>query len=140
MRPSYNAKDALLTKKTSLPSATGTIYSEALDLGGIGEHGVRIDPYELLLTSPAATAAQLPASASNTYTLQFSDDNTFASGVVEWSAGTAWQQAGSASGATEAEFRFRPATDAPQYVRVKCVTAGAGAAQTGLSFEFALVS
>jgi hypothetical protein len=139
MRQSYSAKDALLTKKTLLPTASGTVYSEALDLGDIGEHGVRIDPYELLLTAPAATAAQLPQAAGNTYTLQFSDDNTFAEGVIEWTAGTAWQQAGSASGAGEAEFRFRPSTDAPQFVRVKCVTAGT-AAQTGLSFEFALVS
>jgi hypothetical protein len=139
IRVSYNLKDALLIKETSFPSAAGTVYSEAFDLEDIGQRGVRTDPFELLINAPAATAAQLPAGASNTFSLQFCNAPDFASGVMEVSAVAAWQQAGSASGAEECELRFRPATDALRYVRVKNVTAGS-AVQTGKKFQFAIVS
>ena len=138
-RVSYNLKDALLLKETNFPAAAGTVQSEAFDLEDIGVRGVRTDPFELLVNAPEATATHLPASTSNTFTLQFSNDPTFASGITEWSAGTAWAQSGSASGAPEFERRFRVATDAPRYVRVKCVTAGT-AAQTGKKFQVAIVT
>ena len=137
-RVSYNLKDALLIKETAFPSATGTVESEAFDLEDIGERGVRTDPFELLINVAEATAAQLPAGASNTFSLQFSDTPDF-SDVVEINAGAAWRQTGSATGAEEYEHRFRPATDALRYVRVKCVTAGT-AAQTGKTFQFAIVT
>ena len=138
-RVSYNQKDALLIKKTALPTTAGTVYSQAFDLFDIAERGVRIDAFELLLTAPAATAVQLPAAASNTFSLQFSNASDFSADVIEWSASNAWQQAGSATGAAEFERRYRVATDAPRYVRVKCVTAGT-AAQNGKAFEFAIVT
>jgi len=139
-RVSYNLQDALLIRETNFPAGAGTVNSEALDLECIGERGVRTDPFELLIIAPEATATHLPASTSNTFSLQFSDDSTFATGVTEWNAGTAWQQAGSATGAAEFERRFRPATDTPRYVRVKCVAAGTTPAQTGKKFQFAIVS
>jgi hypothetical protein len=138
-RVSYNQKDALLIKETNFPTAAGTVYSQAFDLEDIAERGVRIDAFELLLTASAATAAQLSAGASNTFSLQFSDTTDFSANVTEWSAGNAWQQAGSATGAAEFERRYRVATDAPRYVRVKCVTAGT-ASQNGKAFEFAIVT
>ena len=138
-RVSYNQKDALLIKTTAFPTSTGTIESQAFDLFDIAERGVRIDAFELLITAPEATAAQLPANASNTFTLQFSDTADFSANVTEWSAGTAWRQSGSATGAVEFEKRYRVATDAPRYVRAKCVTAGS-AAQNGKTFEFAIVT
>jgi hypothetical protein len=138
-RLSYNLKDALLIRETTFPTAAGTVQSESLDLHDIAERGVRTDPFELLIIASEATAAQLPNGASNTFSLQFSDTPDFSAGVQEFSAGTAWQQAGSASGAAAFEVRFRPATDAPRYVRAKCVTAGT-AAQNGKKFEFAIVT
>ena len=138
-RVSYNQKDALLIKTTAFPTAAGTILSEAFDLNCIGDRGVRIDPFELLIHAPAATAQQLPNGTSNTFSLQFSNTPDFSAGVTEWSAGNAWQQAGSATGAAEFERRYRVATDAPRYVRAKCVTAGT-ASQNGKSFEFAIVT
>ena len=136
-RVSYNLKDALLIKETAFPSAAGTVTSEAFDLEDIGERGVRTDPFELLINVAEATDTQLPAGATNTFSLQFSDTPDFSAGVVEFSA--AWKQSGSADGADEFEVRFRPATDAPRYVRVKCVTAGT-AAQNGKTFQFAIVT
>jgi hypothetical protein len=137
-KTSLNQKDALLIKKTSLPSATGTVYSEAFDLGDIGERGVRIDPFELLLTTETKTAVQLPAGSVNTFSYQFSDDAEFSTNLNEIS-GTAWKQTGSADGALPYEQRFRPSTDAQRFVRVQCVTTGT-ASQTGQSFEFSIVT
>ena len=138
-RVSYNLKDALLIKETNFSAAAGTIQSEALDLGSIGDRGVRTDPFELLIAAPEATASNLPAGATNTFSFQFCNTADFSTNVQEVSVGTAGQQTGSANGAQEHEVRFRVATDAPRYVRVKCVTAGT-AAQTGKKFQFAIVS
>jgi hypothetical protein len=138
-RVSYNLKDALLIRETAFPTAAGTVQSESLDLHDIAERGVRTDPFELLIVAPAATAAQLPNGASNTFSLQFSNTPDFSAGVMDVSFGTAWQQVGSADGAVEFERRYRPETDAPRYVRVKNVTAGT-AVQTGKKFEFAIVT
>ena len=138
-RVSYNLKDALLIKEIALPAAAGTIESEAFDLESIGQRGVRIDPFELLIIAPEADAAGLPAGATNTFSLQFSDTSDFSGDVTEWTSDPTWQQAGSANGAEEFERRFRVQTDAPRYVRVKCVTAGS-AAQTGKMFQFAIVT
>ena len=136
-RVSYNLKDALLIKETAFPSATGTFESEAFDLEDIGERGVRTDPFELLINVAEATAAQLPDGATNTFTLEYSDTPDFASSQIVHN--TAWVQTGSAAGAEAVEYRFRPATDAPRYVRVQCVTGGS-AAQIGKTFQFAIVT
>ena len=138
-RVSYNLQDALLIKQCNFPSAAGTVYTEALDLGSIADRGVRTDPFELLVCAQEAAVAELPAGTSNTFSLQFCDTPEFSTGVQDWSAGTAWQQAGSADGAEAFEGRFRPATNAPRYVRAKCVTAGS-AVQTGKSFQLAIVT
>jgi hypothetical protein len=140
IRPSYNQRDSQLFRYGQYPSAAGTTYSAAFDLGSIGERGVRIDPFELLVFAPPQPAANLPASNTLTYSLQFSDEETFATGVIEWSAGTAWSQTGSAAGAEIFDKRFRPSTDAPRYVRVKCVLAGSTANLTGLEYGFTIVS
>ena len=138
-RVSYNLQDALLIKQCNFPSAAGTVTTESLDLGSIADRGVRIDPFELLVIAPEAAIAELPADTSNTFSLQFCDTPEFTAGVLEWSAGTAWQQAGSANGSAAFERRFRPATDALRYVRAKCVTAGS-AVQTGKSFQLVIVT
>ena len=138
VRPSYNQKDALLIKTTAFPTAAGTILSEAFDLNCIGDRGVRIDPFELLIVAPAATAQQLPNGTSNTFSLQFSHTPDFAT-FTEWAAGNDWRQSGSANGAEEFERRYRVPTDAPRYARVRCVVAGT-AQQTGKPFEFAIVT
>jgi hypothetical protein len=96
-RVSYNLKDALLIKSTNFPTAAGTVQSEVLDLHDIAERGVRTDPFELVICAPEANATALPASTSNTFSLQFSDKADFSAGVQEFSAGTAWQQVGSAT-------------------------------------------
>jgi len=138
-RVSYNLKDALLIRETNFPAGAGTVHSEAFDLESIGERGVRIDPFELLVVAPEATAAQLPNGATNTFSLQFSDNPDFTGNVTEWSAGTAWRQNGSATGAAEFERRYRVETDAQRYVRARCVVAGT-AVQTGRRFQFAIVT
>ena len=110
-RVSYNLKDALLIKETDFPAAAGTVQSEVLDLGSIGDRGVRTDPFELLISAPAATAAELPDGATNTFSYQFCDTADFSANVQEVSLGTI-AQTGSATGAEEFEIRFRVATRA----------------------------
>ena len=141
-RVSYNLKDALLIKETALPNS-GTIYSDAFDLECIGQRGVRIDPFELLITAPAADASELPNNARNTFYFQFCDDPEFVPANVRTitggTSGIMWRQDGSAEGAEEYELRFRTATDAPRYVRAMCVVSG-NAAQEGKTFQFAIVT
>lgn len=139
IRPSYRQRDQLLKFRGRFPAAAGTVYSETFDMEDIGERGVRVDPFELLVESPELTATNLPDGASLAYSLQFSDTADFSGEVIEWSAGAAWSQAGSGAGAAAFEKRFRPATDALRYVRVKCV--GAGTLGTdGLEFLLVVVT
>ncbi len=137
---SYSQKDALLQKKTAFPTAAATpVYTEAIDLGELTRRGARIDPVELLLTSPTMTAANLAASNSLSYTLEFSNDKTFQAANVQTITVNDWKQTGTASGCASLLKRFRPATDSPQYARVKCVLAGTTASLSGLSFVFEAV-
>jgi len=134
---SYKQKDALLQKITSLPTAAATPrYSEAIDLGELTRRGVRIDPMELLLTSPALTATNLPATGTLDFSLEFSKNSTFPTGQTQTITISDWKQVGSTSGSVELKKRFRPATDSPQFVRTKCTLTGtASLANTNFVFE-----
>jgi len=88
-RVSYNLKDALLISETPFHANSGVALSEAFDLEDIGQRGVRTDPFELLLHVGAATAAQLPAGATNTFSFQFFNAPNFVGRIVEISAGSA---------------------------------------------------
>jgi hypothetical protein len=142
VRVSFNQKDALLIASGALSKTAGTAYTSALDLGDIGERGVRRFPFELLISCASVPSSELPATAGNTFSLQFADTLTF-DGYVETYGGADanWKQSGNSGESGAFEKRFRPATDqALRYVRVKCVTAGTGTiAQTG-TFELAIVS
>ena len=126
VRPSYGQRDALLKRLGEFPSAAGATYTEAIDLGDIGQRGVRIDPFELVVEAPALTAAQLPAGAALAYSLQFSDSEDFSGDVETWTPGARWKQTGSAAGAEAVAVRFRVRTDELRYVRAKCDRTGTG--------------
>ena len=140
VRPSYNLRDQLLEFSGQFPDAAGTVYSDVFDMESIGQRGVRIDPFELVVESPELTAEQLPDGASFVYSLQFSDTADFSGEVVEWTAGAAWAQTGSAEGAATFEGRYRvETTQELRYVRAKCVASGSPAA-TGLGFTLIVVT
>jgi hypothetical protein len=139
IRPTYNQRDALLKKLGVFPTAAGTTYTEAHDLGDIGQRGVRIDPFELVIEAPALTATQLPAGADLAYSFQFCDVEDF-SDNVETVEVTEWKQTGSTSGAGAFEARFRVATDGRRFVRAKCVRTGTGGSLTAVNYTFDFVT
>jgi hypothetical protein len=140
MTNSFSQRDALLIVKGDYSSAAGTSYSKVFDLGEISERGVRIDPFEILISAPALTATNLPASNALSYSLQFSDTAGFLEDVTEVSAGTEWSQTGSASGTDALQKRFRIASNGKRYVRVKCVRTGTGGNLTDLNFAAEIVT
>ncbi|MCL2622432.1 MAG: hypothetical protein FWD31_02100 [Planctomycetaceae bacterium] len=136
---SFSQKDALLQKITACPTAAATpVFTDAIDLGELSRRGVRIDPMELLLASPQMTATNLPASTSLTYSLEFSNDKTFQTSETTTITLSDWKQTGSANGCDAVLKRFRPWTDAPQYVRAKCTLAGT-ASLSDVKFVFEAV-
>ena len=85
MSTGYSQRDVLGVVEGDYPSS-GAGFTSPLDLGEISERGVRIDPFEILISAQALSATNLPASNSLVYSLQFSNVADFSSGVIEWSA------------------------------------------------------
>ena len=139
IRPTLNQRDALLKRKGEFPTAAGSTYTGAHDLGDIAQRGVRIDPFELVIEAPALTATQLPVGTSVTYSLQFCDTEDFADNVEEVNVGI-WKQTGSANGAEAIETRFRVATDGRRFVRAKCVRTGTDGNLSGVNFTLDFVT
>ena len=134
----YTTQDAALIVAKALAASAGAINSDALDLGPItAEIGVRSEKFELELTTPALTATLLPASNSITYSLQASNDSTFATGVTTYAIQAALQT-GSSSGATGGTFRFKPTLDSPRYWRAVATVTGSGVGSGITASKFTL--
>ena len=132
---SFAQRDALLRKETAFPAAGATGRTGIFDLGELTRLGIRDANMRLLLSSPALTAAQLPANASTEFVLEFCDDVAFPSDDTVTVTISDWKQAGSATGALELVKEYRPETNAKRFVRLQCKNTGGTLANAKFMFE-----
>jgi hypothetical protein len=112
-------RDALVSPAAfALPSSAGSTQSASIDTGNVdGEFLAKV---ELLITAPALTVTQLPNSATVTYSIEHSADNS------SWStlqASVLVQTGAGGAGAAAATARYRPPTNVKRYIRLKATTA-----------------
>lgn len=139
----FNVKDANLKDTCTLPAGALTTYSAGIDLRGSAPYSGSSRPdfvanCEMLLTAPALTTVQLPDAQTVTYSIQSADDSAFGTNLTTVAASCLVQTGAGGAGAASATVRYRPATNAQRYFRLKAVKVGAADA-SGASATLDLV-
>lgn len=117
--PLFNRKIAELSDTVALPSAAGTVRSDAIDLrGSDNQAGGFSVPIELRVTAPVMDVNQLPNDNTVIYSIEHGNDPN----ALTWLATIGTQTGAAGAGAAAAEFRFRPPSTIGRYVKVKAVT------------------
>ena len=131
MNMTHSMGDALLS--VSLPLVSGTTYSPAIKLaeGELTRDGRHLQRDELIVSVPELTATELPADASFTYSIQFSDEQDFAMATeIREISDSLAKVNGSASGAPDFLISFRIPYQRDRFARLKAVSAGTPGATT----------
>jgi len=119
--------DADLVVSGKVKATAGDSTSGVLDLGAIDSQGLRNEDFELRVTFPAATTTHFPTNTGATFTLQSSDDSTWATGVTDHRKGTI---TGNTAYSGEV-FNFKPSEHAQRYWRIKETTTLTSTGATG---------
>lgn len=114
----YDSYDAALTFAAK-PSTTGDAASSTsvIDLGSLSAIGVRSETFELEVTIPAFTAAELPSNATLTVALKSSNDSAFSSSSDAYSV-----TFGNGTKFDGDTIRFKPTLGGDRYWKVVVTT------------------
>jgi len=125
-------KDKQILQEDSLPTADGTAYSTAIDLGALASYTLNPSPGgrfvgELLIEIPALTTTQLPDDDTITFSI-LSETTLDANGIdgnstVE-AADIAKVTGAGGAGISATNFRYGIYSNFPRYIGVKAVAAG----------------
>ncbi|MGL6195604.1 MAG: hypothetical protein ACRC2T_12360 [Thermoguttaceae bacterium] len=130
--PTFAAGDLLLSSEKTLPT-TGTVFSDPIQIAEapLTSDGRHTQSDELWVSIPKLTAAELPAAASLTVSIQFSDkaDFTDATDIREISDSTA-KITGSTSGSPGLGISFQIPFQCGMYCRMKITAGGTAGATT----------
>ena len=114
--------DANYIKTVSLPASAGSVNSSSLDLGDVvsGIPYATTETVNLQVVAPALNVTQLPNSATATYVIQDSADNsTFANISL---LGSQVQTGAGGAGAAAATYTWKLPPSTRRYIRVSVTT------------------
>lgn len=116
-----NLQDAALTVAVALPASAGTVVTPAINLS-TGPFSDFVAECDYVLPIPALSTAQLPNSATVTYTVQLAapSDSGFGSPAT---VQTYTQTGAGGAGAAAQTPRFRLPSTAQGFLRAQAVTA-----------------
>jgi hypothetical protein len=109
----YAIIDQSTVRKAPFPVYPNTSYTDPIDLN-TNEH---ITNFEICVSAPALTDAELPDSMALYYTVQGCDTPDFSGDVIILAN---FCQMGTGAGAPALDFRCRPPVIFPRYVRLGC--------------------
>jgi len=124
-RTGFGVRDANFKKTKALPDGAVSVQTAGMDLGALSGRGARLEEFELLITAPALTTAELPDTKTMKYDVQCDGDVNFGSPKTIAKEVLVQTGAGGA-GAAAATARFRLPSDVEQYVRVQATNSGTG--------------
>jgi hypothetical protein len=131
--PAFTRQDAHLSKSKALPAAAGSVQTDAIKIGSVGEP--LLTPLELRISAPGLSTAQLPNANTAVYAILHGDTPD----TLEWVATIGVQTGAGGEGAPGAEYRYRPPHNLKPFVAAKCTTnaaANASAAAMQLDVMF----
>ncbi len=125
MNMTHSMADALMSVQHVFGS--GTNYSAPIKLNEAPQtrDGRHLQTDELIVTAPSLTATELPDGASYTFSIQFSDEQSFATaGEIREISDSRAVVNGSASGSKDFLIAFRIPYQCGQFARLKVVAGG----------------
>lgn len=137
----FRRRDALTTVAKALPSsASSAVTSTPIDLG-VGVDSYNVMDFECEVSAPALTATMLPDNKTATYDLLAGDaldENGAIDSPVTLIAGIIVQTGADSAGAAAVTKRYRPASNVPRYVAMKCTLGADTTNSSARSMELAV--
>lgn len=130
--------DSSVKKTKALPNGADTIYSDAINLGHQSSNPPRGEvhgDFEVKISAPVLTTAELPDTKTMKYTVEHSDDGT---NFVDLLPDVLIQTGAGGAGAAAASDYVRLPSMSKQHIRLQATNDGTGDA-SGKSATFQLV-